>query len=134
MVISTYILTYYQAIRTFLQSEDHQDLADHALTAMQLRVLTDIHQVLMVPHAAQELLSSSRTPTISMALPVFEYTMQAWAQLKTTIPEMAEHIQAGIELLEKYVNLARKTRIYALAMGASSGPSTSYNPLSSHTS
>ncbi|KAI0720529.1 hypothetical protein C8T65DRAFT_526127, partial [Cerioporus squamosus] len=109
-------LSLYPAIRTFLQSEDHSDLAEHALTQMQLRVLTDIHQILMTPHGAQELLSSSRTPTVSMALPAYELAIESWNNLKTKIPEMAHHIQAGIDRLEKYVKLARKTRIYALAM------------------
>ncbi|CDO72222.1 hypothetical protein BN946_scf184970.g74 [Trametes cinnabarina] len=109
-------LTLYPAIKMFLNSDDHRDLAHLQLSSSQLRVLVDLHQVLQVPHAAQEVLSSSRTPTLSMALPSYELLITVWSAMKTTIPEMQQFIDAGIQRLEKYIRLARKTRIYALAM------------------
>ncbi|KAI0657993.1 hypothetical protein C8Q70DRAFT_1045966 [Cubamyces menziesii] len=113
------VLALYPAIQVFLNSEDHQDLAHLKLSSEQVRVLTDIHQVLQAPHAVQELLSSSRTPTLAMALPAFELLITTWESMKITIPEMAPFIDAGLERLDKYVRLARKTRVYALAMSES---------------
>ncbi|OJT05329.1 hypothetical protein TRAPUB_3770 [Trametes pubescens] len=109
-------LTLYPAIKMFLNSDDHRELAHLQLTSTQQKVLIDIHQVLQAPHAAQEVLSSSRTPTLSMALPCYELLLTGWQHTKAIIPEMASYIDAGMQRLEKYIRLARKTRIYALAM------------------
>ncbi len=103
----------------FLNSEDHRDLSHLQLTPMQLKVLVDLHQILEVPHAAQEVLSTSRTPTLSMALPSYELLITAWRSTERKMPEMSHFINAGIQRLEKYIRLARKTWIYALAMSAS---------------
>ncbi|KAG2738634.1 hypothetical protein P692DRAFT_20757971, partial [Suillus brevipes Sb2] len=50
-------------------------------------VLRDIHQIIEVPHAAQELLASEHTPTLSMALPTYELLLTKWTELKGTIFE-----------------------------------------------
>ncbi|OJT08400.1 hypothetical protein TRAPUB_688 [Trametes pubescens] len=109
-------ITLYPAIKMFLNSEDHRDLSHLQLTPMQLKVLVDLHQILEVPHAAQEVLSTSCTPTLSMALPSYELLITAWRSTERKMPEMSHFINAGIQRLEKYIRLARKTRIYALAM------------------
>ncbi|KAG2356414.1 hypothetical protein BDR07DRAFT_1535488 [Suillus spraguei] len=51
-------------------------------------VLCNIHQVIEVPHMAQELLSSEQTPTLSMALPAYEVLKGQWTQLQSTIWEL----------------------------------------------
>lgn len=102
----------------FLNSDDHRDLARLQLTPMQHKVLVDLQQILQAPHAAQEVLSSSRTPTLSMALPSYELLITVWKSMRETIHEMSHFIDAGIQRLEKYIRLARKTRVYALAMSA----------------
>jgi len=50
----------------FLLNIDQSDLSRH-LADRGLNILRDIYQVLKVPHAAQELLSAERTPTLSLA-------------------------------------------------------------------
>lgn len=79
-------------------------------------LLLDIHQIIEVPHAAQELLASERTPTLSMALPAYELLQTKWTELKGTIWELAHYIEIGLDKLTNYIHQARKTRIYALAM------------------
>ncbi|KAJ8590737.1 hypothetical protein M405DRAFT_815571, partial [Rhizopogon salebrosus TDB-379] len=79
-------------------------------------VLRDIHQIIEVPHAAQELLVAERTPTLSMALPSCELLNSKWSELRTTIWELSRYIGIGLEKLAEYINDGRKTRIYALAM------------------
>lgn len=91
-------------------------LADMQLTSMQRKVLTDLTQILGIPYCAQEILSSSHTPTLAMALPTYEDLISSWQEFQHKIPEMAVHIKTGTDFLEKYVRHARKTRIYALAM------------------
>jgi hypothetical protein len=85
-----------------------------------LDVLRDIHQIIEVPHAAQELLAAERTPTLSMALPSYELLKSKWSELRTTIWELSHYIGIGLEKLTEYINEGRKTRIYALAMSKSS--------------
>ena len=80
-------------------------------------MLRDIHQVLEVPHRAQELLSAERTPTLSMAIPAYEILIKKWKSLRATIPELSGYIDAGLEKLNEYVELSRNNQIFALAMG-----------------
>ena len=80
-------------------------------------MLQDIHQILEVPHTAQELLSAECTPTLSLSLPVYEILIEQWKLLRVTIPELAHYIDIGIAKLKEYIGQARKSQIYALAMG-----------------
>lgn len=73
--------------------------------------------MLEIPHTAQELLSGELTPALSMALPAYEDLISKWKGLRVTLPELQHYINIGITKLEEYIGKARKTRIYALAMG-----------------
>jgi hypothetical protein len=64
-----------------------------------LDVLRDIHQIVEVPHAAQELLVAERTLTLSMALPSCELLKSKWSELRTTIWELSHYIGIGPEKL-----------------------------------
>ncbi|KAG2076651.1 hypothetical protein BDR04DRAFT_1204782 [Suillus decipiens] len=61
------------------------DLAHLSMDLKDVNVLHDIHQIIEVPHAAQELLTSEHTPTLSMALPTYELLQTKWTKLKGTI-------------------------------------------------
>lgn len=87
------------------------------MDAKDIDVLRDIHQVIEVPHVAHQLLSSERTPTLSMALPAYEVLTRQWTQLRSTIWELSHYIEVGLDKLNQYINEGRKTRIYALSMG-----------------
>ncbi|KAF5372361.1 hypothetical protein D9615_009320 [Tricholomella constricta] len=110
------IIYLYPAVQKFLLNIDQTDLSHHLFSDRQLNILRDIHQVLELPHAAQELLSAERTPTLSLSLPLYEILIEQWKLLQATIPELAQYIEVGIQKLEDYVGQARKTRIYAHAM------------------
>lgn len=86
------------------------------LSTTQLSALRDIIKILEVPHAAQEALSHEQTPTLSMALPAFEYMLIAWRRLKVQYPQLEHAIQAGLDKIEVYVKKARQNKVYALAM------------------
>lgn len=74
------------------------------------------YSILQVAHLAQELLSGERTPTLCMALPVFETLISKWKTLAETIPELKHFMDLGVSKLEEYVSKGRKTRLYALSM------------------
>lgn len=80
--------------------------------------MNDIHDILSLPHATQELLSAEKTPTIALALPAFEVLIDAWLQKQKVIPELAHYIGVGIAKLQEYVRKCRHSRIYGLAMSA----------------
>ncbi|KAJ8457389.1 hypothetical protein ONZ45_g18333 [Pleurotus djamor] len=110
------ILDLYPAVTLFLQESEQSDLMEHLLSKAEILVVQDILQVLEVAHFSQELLSAELTPTLSLALPVYEVLINSWRILQTTIPELSRHIAVGISKLEEYVRQARTTRIYAHAM------------------
>lgn len=91
------------------------------LSPKAIAILQDIQQILEVPHTAQELLSSERTPTLPMALPAYEELAVKWRELQGTIWELSHYISIGLEKLEQYRNEGRKTRIYALSMSMWTG-------------
>jgi hypothetical protein len=105
-----------QAITAFVRIPRHAELAHHVFAGLELAVLKDIHQLLEVPHAAQQLLSSSRTPSLSVALPAFEVLIECWKQTRVLIPELEHYANVGIAKIEEYVLKSRKSRIFALAM------------------
>ena len=86
------------------------------LSYEQHKVLEDICQVMEIPHAAQEVLSAERTPTLASALPIYELMILKWKALAQNIPQLSHAIQAGIDKLERYVQLSRKTYAYATSM------------------
>ncbi|KAG1731187.1 uncharacterized protein EDB91DRAFT_1058878, partial [Suillus paluster] len=110
------VLTLHPAIQSFLQEIQNADIAHLSMDSKDIDVLCDIHQIIEVPHAAQELLASERTPTLSMALPAYELLLTKWTELKGTIWELAHYIGIGLDKLTNYIHQGRKTRIYALAM------------------
>lgn len=85
-------------------------------TDAQVSVLEDIEQVLQIPHLAQELLCSEKTPTLSIALPAYDLLLSAWKALQKKIPFLAPYIDVGIKTIEEYIALSRKSKIYVFAM------------------
>ncbi|KAH9917776.1 ribonuclease H-like domain-containing protein, partial [Fomitopsis serialis] len=108
------MLILYPAVRHLIQNDTLSNIND--LSDAEFDVLVDIHQVFAAPNAAQELLSAEKTPTLSMALPVFTELMDVWTEQTKTIPELQHYIDIGIDRVQKYVNIARSSQVYALAM------------------
>ncbi|KAF8672559.1 Encoded by, partial [Rhizoctonia solani] len=86
------------------------------VSCKQLEVLKDVCSVLLILHNAQELLSAERTPTVALALPVYETLLQTLKEIRSTFPELSYAITRGIEKLESYINKTHNTPVYALAM------------------
>ncbi|KAF8594879.1 hypothetical protein BDV93DRAFT_458159, partial [Ceratobasidium sp. AG-I] len=79
-------------------------------------VLEDIVSVLSIAHNAQELLSAEKTPTLALAFPVYETVIEAWQQLRLSIPELSFAIGSGIDKLQEYVGRTRQVPVHSLAM------------------
>jgi hypothetical protein len=79
-------------------------------------VLLDILDVLEVPHQAQELVSSERTPTLSIALPAYEKICEMWQNQRLVKLFLAPYITTGIEKITEYVLKSRANPMYRIAM------------------
>jgi hypothetical protein len=79
-------------------------------------VLTDLHEILKLPHTTQELLSAEKTPTLSFALPAFEILVDSLLQKQKVIPELSHFIGVGISKIIEYSRKCRQSRIYALVL------------------
>ncbi|KAH9164363.1 ribonuclease H-like domain-containing protein, partial [Lactarius sanguifluus] len=106
----------YPPIQNFLQRPSMADHMHRLFTSKQYEVLGHIHQILEIPHRAQELLAAEKTPTLAMALPVYEKLVELWKSLALSIPEMSHYIGLGIAKIMEYVSKGRRNKIYALAM------------------
>ncbi len=92
-------------------------MAKYLLTDGEYAVLQEILIILQVAHQAQQLVSSERTPTLSIALPAYELLLQSWRNLCVQLPHFSHYIGRGIAKIEEYVHLSRRSRIYVYAMG-----------------
>ncbi|CUA78443.1 Putative AC transposase [Rhizoctonia solani] len=94
----------------------NRDAQIPVLSHHQYEVLQDIVSVLSVPHSAQELLSAEKTPTLSLAFPVYEGVIQAWEQLVKKIPELGYAMVHGIGKIRNYINRTQQARVHTLSM------------------
>ncbi|KAF6743650.1 ribonuclease H-like domain-containing protein, partial [Ephemerocybe angulata] len=85
-------------------------------TPEELHILYQYRDILSTAHHAQELLCSERTPTLSMALPLYEMLITSWTEHKKDVPELSHIIDIGLAKLEEYLGRTRDSRIYTLAM------------------
>jgi hypothetical protein len=111
-----------QAVYTWGNTNTIAEVCRHLLTPAQLDALDNIAEILLVPHQAQELMSAEKTPTLSMALPLYELLIKRWTLMKIEKPLYAPFIDIGIKKIVEYVELSRKSKIYALAIGVFACP------------
>ena len=104
-------------MRRYITESDLESLQAYLLSSDERKVLRDIYFILRLPHTAQEILSSERTPTTSHAIPVYETLIEGWEMLKESLPQLSRYIDVGIKKLHKYLSLSRKTQIYAFSLG-----------------
>ncbi|KAG9096989.1 hypothetical protein FS749_007324 [Ceratobasidium sp. UAMH 11750] len=86
------------------------------VTHKQYEVLQDISTVLSVARRTQDLLSAERTPTLSLALPVYETILELWRDCRHIFPELALAIDGAILKVEEYVLKSRRSPVHVLAM------------------
>ncbi|KAF8152628.1 hypothetical protein B0H34DRAFT_784635 [Crassisporium funariophilum] len=116
------LLVDYPAVKLLLERPEHADLAKHLLSDIELTVLGDIREFLNVFHAAQQIVSAEKTPTLSIFIPVFEKLISMFHNLRSHKPNIAHAIDASIGKLEEYMAKARSTKIYAVAMYSPNSP------------
>lgn len=87
------------------------------LNEAEVCVVKHVHEVVEIPHLAQELLSSDRTPTLAFSLPIYDKIIRQWELKQQEYPLLARHIQVGIAKLKEYVAKTQESRIYAFAIG-----------------
>ncbi|KAJ6473957.1 hypothetical protein C8R47DRAFT_1053485 [Mycena vitilis] len=115
-LMSDRLIELYPAVQCFLNHPQQSAIANLLFKPLEYQVLHDIQSILAIPHAAQELLSAEKTPTLSAALPAFELLLDSWINLQQELPMLGHYIGVGITKIQEYVNKGRKTRAYALAM------------------
>ena len=111
-----------QAIVLFLNKKENSKIAKSALDSKKREVLGNICEFLVMPHAAQELLSGKYTPTLCQVIPAYKELLQSLqelclAKIEQDKPQIEHAIAASIKKIEDYVFKARKNCIYAIAMG-----------------
>ncbi|CAE6524483.1 unnamed protein product [Rhizoctonia solani] len=105
----------YPAICDYIR-QNKEVLGDYAFSHLEFEVLQRILAVFNIAHRAQALLSSEETPTLSLALPVYEQLISEWDDAREQFPELAFAITAGMVKIREYANRARSSPIYILAM------------------
>jgi hypothetical protein len=99
-----------------LERPEQSDIADLVLDDMDLQVLSDIRKFLNVFHTAQQIVLAEKTPTLSIVIPIYERLITMLTDLKKHIPNLAHVINASIDKLREYMEKARSTKMYVLAM------------------
>lgn len=87
------------------------------LNEAQVCVVKHVREVVEIPHLAQELLSTDRTPTLAFSLPVYDKIVRQWEFKEKQHPLLSPSIQVGIAKLKDYIAKAHESCIYAFAIG-----------------
>ncbi|KAF6743967.1 hypothetical protein DFP72DRAFT_826832 [Ephemerocybe angulata] len=113
------LILLHPAMKIVLQDERYTD-DERALllTDDQLRRVQQINSFLEIPHSVQEIISAEKTPTLPVALPAYENLLSMLKSFRKQNLDIADGVDAAIEKLEGYLAKTRKTRIYAMSMGA----------------
>jgi hypothetical protein len=108
-----------QAIEAFTSRPKQVDseLPSLVPNKAQVCVVKHIREVVEIPHLAQELLSTDRTPTLAFSLPVYDKIVRQWELKQQQYPLLAPSIQVGIAKLKEYIAKTHESRIYAFAIG-----------------
>lgn len=87
------------------------------LNSAEVCVAEHVREVVEIPHFAQELLSTDRTPTLAFSLPVYDKIIAQWEAKQHQYPLLAKSIHVGIAKLKDYIAKTQESRIYAFAIG-----------------
>jgi hypothetical protein len=80
-------------------------------------VAEHVREVVEIPHLAQELLSSDRTPTLAFSLPVYDRIITQWESKQSKFPLLFTPIQVGITKFKEYIAKTCESQVYAFATG-----------------
>ncbi|KAJ3816821.1 hypothetical protein F5878DRAFT_549994 [Lentinula raphanica] len=112
-------LELYPAIECFIHSDPKLSSTTQLFTSTELEVLNDIREYLYTFHSIQELASAEKTPTLLIVLPLYEGLLEILELMRDRLPNLSQVIDVLLDQLREYINKARTTCIYALAMGKS---------------
>ncbi len=107
-----------------LDRPHYNKIKKYLLEPAKLHVLNDIRNFLSIPHHVQQLLSSEKTPTAPIVLPVYEKLANYLHKATKSYPKIKHAIEASLASIKKYMCYTCHTRVYALTMSTS--PSTCF--------
>jgi hypothetical protein len=96
---------------------EHVMFARHIPSDAQLYLLNNTLEVLDIAHEVQQLLSAEKTPTLPIAMPLFEQFLINLKEQQQRTPYLAPYIETAIEHLHKYMTECRSLKLYGMAMG-----------------
>ncbi|KAJ3851832.1 hypothetical protein EV368DRAFT_42294, partial [Lentinula lateritia] len=111
----TTFLSFIQILFDYISNPSSR-LSSMLFFAVDIQVLNDIREYLYLFHAIQELASAEKTPTLPIVLPLYKGLIEMLGLMKSTLPNLAHIIEVSLRKLHEYVDKARGTQIYALAM------------------
>ncbi|KAJ3966579.1 ribonuclease H-like domain-containing protein [Lentinula raphanica] len=109
-------LELYPAIQRFIENDTKLSNSE-LFSSVELEALNDIREFLHTFHSIQELASAEKTPTLSIVLPLYEGLIEILELMKDKLPNLSHIIDVSLDKLREYLNKARSTHIYGLAMG-----------------
>jgi hypothetical protein len=126
------ILNGRQAVDTFLQSPQCEDIKHLKLFDKEWDVLVDVAHVLMVsrnifkavqltnfsqcPHQVQMMLSKDKTPVLAGVIPAMEIFLTKWEKLALAKPHLKPWIDVGLTWATKYYRRLDSSNAYVIAM------------------
>ncbi|KAF8751055.1 hAT family C-terminal dimerization region [Rhizoctonia solani] len=119
----------YPAIWEYL-NKNKEAFSDMIMSDLEFKVLQDILTCLNVPHQAQELLSAEKTPTLSLAFPVYDQLIRSWRQVGAQLGAFEHAIECGIAKIQEYIAKSRSSPIHIVAMVLN--PCIKYTWIDSH--
>ena len=93
------------------------ELPSLVLDKAQVCVAEHVREVVEIPHLAQELLSTDRTPTLAFSLPLYDKIIHQWELKQQQYPLLSPSIQVGIAKLKEYIAKTHESRTYAFVIG-----------------
>ncbi|KAF5347523.1 hypothetical protein D9758_014527 [Tetrapyrgos nigripes] len=110
------MLSLYPAIQEFSQLPENEEICSLLVKNSEITVLNDICLYLKTFHVIQEIVSSKKTPTLAVVLPLYERLIPNLKTLKIVLPQLSHMIDSSLGKIYEYVDKARSTHMYAFAL------------------
>lgn len=102
-----------------IQAPEYREIMRvYGLDSTEILLLEDIKTFLLLFNSIQELLSSERTPTLAVTLPAYETCLETLSSkiAESEFPHLEHAIYPAVDKIQKYVNIARGSRVYGMSM------------------
>ncbi|EKM60179.1 uncharacterized protein PHACADRAFT_189306 [Phanerochaete carnosa HHB-10118-sp] len=104
-----------EAIEQFLYGSEFAESRKYSMNNEEWKALEVFHEILQVPHAFQQLLSSESTPTLISVLSAFEAMKLHWQEQQAKVSNAAGIIQQGLDKSEDHRDHNCSCNAYNLA-------------------